>query len=169
MWGMAVRFSANIAMLSAMLLVGACAMPDAESFRTPDAATLFRQTSVTNYKDRVLPPVSAADLADPSGSCAGAGEPGVPPVPAAIALEMTECDVVKRAGVAEKTEIGTNDRRERIATLSYFRGERPGIYTFIDGRLKSMELAPEVPGSQKTAKKPAKPAKRAQPNRVSVQ
>ena len=48
----------------------------------------------------------------------GGGIPG----PAAIALEMTECDVVKRAGVAERVEIGTNDRRERTATLTYISG-----------------------------------------------
>jgi hypothetical protein len=83
---------------------------------------------------------------------------------------MTECDVVKRAGVAERAEIGTNDRRERTATLTYTGGERPGIYNFVDGRLKSMELGPDQPAASKTAKKPAKPTKRAaQPNRVTAQ
>ena len=119
--------------------------------------------SVTNYRDKVLPPVTAADLVDANGNCAGAYAPaaasgdqavqanvplreaGIPPVPAAIALEMTECDVVKRAGVAERAEIGTNDRRERTATLTYTSGERPGIYNFVDGRLKSMELGPDQP------------------------
>ena len=33
---------------------------------------LFRPTSVTNYKDKVLPPVAAADLVDANGRCAGA-------------------------------------------------------------------------------------------------
>jgi hypothetical protein len=129
--------------------------------------------------------VSAADLVDANGNCAGAyapaasgdqpGQPdaGVPPIPGAIALEMTECDVVKRAGIAQRVEIGPNDRRERTATLTYSGGERPGIYNFTDGRLKSMELGPAPPAPPKTAKKPAKPpAKRAaqpQPNRVSVQ
>jgi hypothetical protein len=90
-------------------------------------------------------------------------------IPAAIALEMSECDVVKRAGIAEKVEIGTNERRERTATLTYFKGQRPGIYHFTAGRLAVMELGPE-PVSTKPAKKPAKPAKRtAQPNQVSVQ
>jgi hypothetical protein len=99
-----------------------------------------------------------------------AGGEGVPMIPAAIALEMSECDVVKRAGIAEKVDIGTNDRRERTATLTYTKGQRPGIYQFTAGRLASMELAPEAPGSAKPAKKPAKPTKRAaQPNQVSVQ
>ena len=91
---------------------------------------------MTNYKDKTLPPVAAADLVDANGSCAGAAPPvtasgeGVPMIPAAIALEMSECDVVKRAGVAEKVEIGTNDRRERTATLTYINGQRPGHLSF---------------------------------------
>jgi hypothetical protein len=163
-------------MVSAVLALclGACAMPDTDSFRAPNAATLFTPRSVTNYKDMTLPPVAPADLVDANGSCAGAvamasGE-GVPMIPAAIALEMSECDVVKRAGIAEKVDIGTNERRERTATLTYIKGQRPGIYRFTAGRLASMELAPEAPASAKPAKKPAKPTRRAaQPNQVSVQ
>jgi hypothetical protein len=153
------------------LCLGACALPEAESFRAPDASALFRPMSVSNYKDRILPPVTPADLVDANGSCAGTAASGenVPMIPAAIALEMSECDVVKRAGIAEKVEIGTNQSRERTATLTYFKGQRPGIYHFTAGRLAAMELAPE-PASPKPAKKPAKPAKRvAPPNQVSVQ
>jgi hypothetical protein len=186
--GMDVRFSAMISTFSVGLALGACAMPDTDSFRVPDASALFAARSVSNYREKTLPPVAPADLVDAGGNCAGAYAPpaasgdqsvqanvplreaGIPPVPAAIALEMTECDVVKRAGVAERAEIGTNDRRERTATLTYTSGERPGIYNFVDGRLKSMELGPDQPAASKTAKKPAKPAKRAaQPNRVTVQ
>jgi hypothetical protein len=177
-------------MLSAVLLVGACALPDAESFRAPDSSNLFRKLSVTSsFNDKVLAPVTPGDLVDASGNCAGAYVPpaadqaaapgvtlreaGVPIIPAAIALEMTECDVVKRAGVADRVDIGANDRRERTATLTYTRGDRPGIYTFTDGRLKSMERAPEPVAAPKVAKKPARsapPARRAaQPNSVSVQ
>jgi hypothetical protein len=164
--GLAVRFSANISMLSAVLMVGACAIPDADSFRAPDASALFRPMSVTNYKDRVLSPVTSADLVDANGSCA-LPDTGVPMVPAAIALEMNECDVVKRAGTAERAEIGTNDRGERTAKLTYINGQRPGIYYFTAGRLTSMERAPEPAVPPKPAKKPAKRV--AQPNRVSVQ
>jgi len=183
---MSVRFSAMISTLSVGLALGACAMPDVDSFRAPNAAALFSARSVSNYRDKVLPPVTAADLVDANGSCASAYAPaaagsdqsvqanvplreaGIPPVPAAIALDMTECDVVKRAGVATRAEIGTNDRRERTATLTYTGGERPGIYNFVDGRLKSMELGPDQPAAPKTAKKPAT-KRAAQPNRVTVQ
>ncbi len=150
------------------LCLGACAVPDADSFRSFDATSLFRPMSVTNYKDRMLPPVTPADLVDANGSCAGTGAvgEGVPMIPAAIALALSECDVVKRAGIAEKVEIGTNERRERTATLTYFKGQRPGIYHFTAGRLAVMELGPE-PVSTTPPKKPAK--RTAQPNQVSVQ
>lgn len=179
------RFSATFWFLSAVLALGACAAPDTESFRAPDVAALFAQRTVSNYKDKVLPPVSPEDLVDASGRCAAAmvpaaaGDPsqgsvslpqaGVPMIPSAIALEMSECDVVKRAGFPERTEIGSNEAGERTVTLTYINGQRPGIYTFRAGRLASMERAPE-PTSAKPAKKTTKPAKRAaRPEQVSVQ
>jgi hypothetical protein len=166
--GLGVRVSAKISTLSAVLVVGACAMPDTDSFRAPDASTLFRPMSVTNYKDRVLPPVASEDLVDANGGCAGAAAgAGVPPIPAAIALEMTECDVVKRAGIAERAEIGTSERGERTARLTYINGQRPGIYYFTAGRLTTMERAPEPAAPQRPAKKPAKRA--AQQSGISVQ
>ena len=168
--------------LSAVLALGACAAPDLESFRAPDSTNLFRQTSVTNFKDRQLGPVAPEDFVDASGRCAGGytppppGSDGPPPdavvpaIPGAIALEMSECDVVKRAGAPERVAIGANERNERTATLTYINGQRPGIYNFTSGRLASMERAPEPPAPPKSAKKPAKPAKRAaQPMRNSVQ
>ena len=141
---MDVRISAMISMFSVGLALGACAMPDTDSFRAPDAAALFAARSVSNYRDKALPPVTAADLVDANGQlrrrlCASRcqrrsavqanvplSEAGIPPVPAAIALEMTECDVVKRAGVAERAEIGANDRRERTATLTYIQRRAAG-------------------------------------------
>ncbi len=173
------RFAAKISLLSGALALGACAMPDMDSFRTPDSASLFRPLSVTSFREKPLGPVAPEDLVDASGRCAGAVVPaagsdvslqqaGVPMIPAAPALEMSECDVVKRAGFAEKADISTNERGERAVTLTYISGQRPGIYHFTAGRLTSMERAPEPPPS---AKKPAKPPPKrtAQPNRASVQ
>jgi hypothetical protein len=172
--GVAVRIAVKFSTLSLVLAVGACAMPDTDSFRAPDASALFRPLSVTNYKDKVLSPVTPADLVDAGGNCAGALAPaaasGEAAVPSVIALEMTECDVVKRVGIAERVAIGTNERRERTATLTYINGQRPGIYHFTAGRLAAMDAAPEPPGAPKTAKKPAKPAKRAaRPGEISAQ
>jgi len=121
--------------------------------------------------------VEAADLVGPDGQCAGqaapsavmnfragpdASPPGspssVPPAPATpqaargIGLEMTECEVVRAAGHTDQVEISTGEHGERRVVLTYVQGERPGIYRFEDGRLKSIE---RVPGPEA----PAKPAK----------
>jgi hypothetical protein len=153
------------------LALGACAMPDFDSFRSPDAATIFRPRSVANISERTLPSVTAVDMVDSEGGCAGAavgpsaseggmpvdqGAPG-PSMPAAIAIDMTECEVVRRAGAPDRVEIGTNDRRERTAVLTFIRGSRPGIYHFTAGRLTSMERAPEPPPQPR----PARPQRRA--------
>lgn len=171
-----------------MLSLGACALPDMDSFRAPRPETIFRPLSVTNVKDRVLPPVPPEDLVDGSGYCANANVAPVPsggdqpggqaPTPAppdgglmqsAVALEMSECDVVKRAGVPERVEIGANERNERTATLTYMVGPRPGIYAFVEGRLKSMERGPEPPPQPKVAKKPAKQPAKPKPRQATVQ
>ena len=165
---------AKISLLLLAPVLGACgSLPDMDSFRAPDSSTFFRPLSVTNIKDKTLPPVTAEDMVDASGRCAGAAaapandvqstgpsnvslqDAGVATMSGAIALDMTECDVVKRAGLAEKVEIGSNERNERTATLTYTLGPRAGIYRFADGRLKSMERAPEPPAPPK----PAKPAR----------
>jgi hypothetical protein len=161
---------ARTGVLLVTLALGACAIPDFDSFRAPDSTSLFRPLSVTNVRDRVLPAVTAEDMVDAEGRCAGVaasappadGNPPadpnfVPLVPSGVALDMTECEVVKRAGAPEKVDLGTNERSERTATLTYIHGPRPGIYHFTAGRLASMERAPEPPPPPK----PARPQKRA--------
>ncbi len=69
-----------------------------------------------------------------------------------IALDMTECEVVRIAGVTDRVEISANERGQRTAVLTYVTGSRPGIYRFVSGRLASIERGPEPPA-------PAKPAK----------
>jgi hypothetical protein len=175
--------------LPAALALCACALPDFDSFRAPTADAIFRPLSVTNVKDKVLPPVAPDDLVDASGRCAGAyvppaesagDQPGsqspmtaqqaaVPMIPSPIALEMSECDVVKRAGFPERVDIGAGGRNERTATLTYVSGPRPGVYSFVEGRLKSMERGPEPAPAPKTAKKPAKPAGKPRQATVQVQ
>ena len=172
------QIAANIVLLPIALALGACgALPDLNTFRPPDSSTFFRPLSVTNVKDKTLPPVTAEDLVDANGRCAGAfaavpavsddrssgrsgaslPEAGEPAIAGPIALEMTECDVVKRAGLADKVEIGGSERNERTVALSYIQGPRPGLYHFAEGRLKSMERAPEPPAPQKPAKRTPKP------------
>ena len=143
---------------------GGCAMPDMDSFKAPDSS-IFKPKAVAALRETVSRPVTAEDLVDADGRCAAAfsiAEPGsdqaatpssAPLLSSGIALEMTECDVVKRAGPPERVEIGSNERSERTATLTYLRGARPGVYNFNSGRLVTMERGPEPPPTR-----PSKPA-----------
>ena len=114
--------------------------------------------------------ITSNDLLAADGSCAGAavaasepagGEGGIAPataslVPGGIAVDMTECEVVQRAGQPDDFQIGNNERGERSVVLTYARGPKPGIYRFVAGRLAAMERGAEPP----QAAKPAKPAKK---------
>jgi hypothetical protein len=176
-----VRVAATFSLLSVGLALGACALPDTESFRAIDSSTFFTARSVTNYKEKVLPSVAPEDLVDAGGRCPGGAVPagggdvslpqaGVPMIPSTITLDMSECDVVKRAGFPERVEIGANEAGERNVTLTYIKGQRPGIYTFRAGRLASMDRAPETATPQKPAKKNAQPPRRGtRPAQASVQ
>lgn len=100
-------------------------------------------------------PVAAAPAPAPGPQSGGA-----PSLTGGIALDMTECQVVQRAGIiADRVEIGANERNERAVTLTFMRGERPGIYRFVAGRLVSIERGPTPPPEPKPVKQ-AKPAKK---------
>ena len=128
-------------------------------------------------RDTSLRPVTGEDLVDTEGRCGGvatapeaveeptAQQAGVPQlVGGGIGLDMTECEVVKRAGPPEKVDFGTNERSERTVILTYIRGVRPGIYGFTSGRLTSIERAPEPPAPPK----PARPQKKPPPKRSAT-
>ena len=87
----------------------------------------------------------------------GALPPEVRGGPRGISLAMTECQVVSVAGYTDRVEISANERGERLVTLTYMSGERPGIYRFRGGRLVSMERVAEPP----QAKKPQRATKTA--------
>jgi hypothetical protein len=78
---------------------------------------------------------------------------GLPPEvrngPTGISLAMTECQMIAVAGNTDRVEIGADERGERVVTLTYLSGYRPGIYRFRGGRLVSMERVAEPP-QQKT-------------------
>jgi hypothetical protein len=165
MIAMAVLACAMAACSSDLSLNNVTLVPKPETLlRKPDWATFSGGKS-----DFALRPVTAADLVDAAGQCASDGGQGAadaaaagpaPVVAGGIALQMTECDVVRRAGPVEKIDVGSDDRGERAVTLTYLRGPWPGVYRFAGGRLVSVERAPGPPPapakSQKpTAKKPA--------------
>jgi hypothetical protein len=80
----------------------------------------------------------------------------MPAVQGGVALQMTECDVVRRAGAPERVELGANERGERAVVLTYARGPRPGVYRFAGGRLYSIERGPEPPAPARQQKAAAK-------------
>jgi hypothetical protein len=147
--------------LSAAFALGACALPDMDSFKSIDTS-IFRPASVAALRESTVRTITPEDLVDTDGRCGPVvaedpSQTAVPAIPSGIALEMTECDVVKRAGIAEKVELGTNDRSERTVTLTFIRGARPGVYRFVAGRLITMERGPEPPPTARPAR-PTKPA-----------
>ncbi len=104
-----------------------------------------------------MPPATRA-TADPGLQRLEPANAG-PAVSGGIALGMTECQAVQRAGSPNNVAIGAGERGERKVVLTYLSGPWPGIYTFNDGRLKIIDRAPEQPKPAKTApkKKPVKP------------
>jgi hypothetical protein len=143
----------------------------------PKPATLNRKPDWATFSggrnDFELRPITAADLVGPEGQCAGVepatgfadsttGSPQAPPAgTAGISLQMTECEVVRRAGPVEKVDFGVTERGERSVVLTYLKGPWPGIYRFAGGRLVAIERAPipppapAKPPAKKAAKKPA--------------
>lgn len=88
-------------------------------------------------------------------------EPTGPQIAGGIALGMTECQAVQRAGVPSNVAISSGDKGERKTVLTFLSGPWPGIYTFAEGRLKVIERAPEQP---KPASPPAKKTPKKKPS-----
>jgi len=82
-----------------------------------------------------------------------------PPVfqPKPVALEMTECEVVRAAGRPADVQISADQHGDRLVVMTYARPDKP-IYRFVAGRLKVVERGAEPPpeATKKPAKKPAR-------------
>lgn len=91
---------------------------------------------------------------------------GSPPVAGGIALGMTECQTVQRAGTPSNVAISAGEKGERKVVLTYLGGPWPGIYTFTGGRLNVVERAPEQPKPAKAAPKKT-PKKKPAPKTAS--
>jgi hypothetical protein len=124
-------------------------------------------------------PITANDLIAASGSCppppaapvaaVPTPNPAAPPVIApdnasllgeGVALGMSECEVVWRAGAPNNVQLGNNPNGDRTAVLTFDSGPRPGIYRFERGRLMEMDgVAPPPAPPQVAKKKPVKPKK----------
>jgi hypothetical protein len=108
----------------------------------------------------VAAPGPAQDPAQPlpGGAVAVNAPDAAPLVMGGVALGMTECQAVQRAGTPGNVAIGAGDRGERNVVLTYLSGPWPGIYRFSDGRLKVVERAPAPPAPPKAPPKKKKAA-----------
>lgn len=152
----------------------------------------FSELKETNEQNR---PIDASELVSPAGACPAPVVPaapaatgpgvmpnGAPPAAAApsllgapVALGMSECQVVDRAGAPSAVQIGTNPNGDRTALLTYDAGPRPGIYHFERGHLMVMDRVAVAAPEPKVLKKKPKVVKRkpavsaAAPERISTQ
>jgi hypothetical protein len=148
-------------------------------FKTPEWA---RTNSAENIHLSATAPVPTDQLVSPAGQCAavaeapkpipapaapqsaaapppdrlepaGAAAPAAPVLGGGIGLGMTECTVVRRAGTPNQVTISAGKKGEREAVLTYTSGERPGIYRFVNGRLKMIDALPEQAVAEKKSKR----------------
>lgn len=131
-------------------------LPEVRTFLPSNSSTYLNATAM-----RSLKPTGPEDLVDGQGQCAGSAATVAPAEGAGgelqlarpVALEMTECEVVRALGAPATTELGTNESGERTAVMTYMGGDRPGIYRFAAGRLVSIERGPEPAAPAKPDKK----------------
>jgi hypothetical protein len=175
-----------VALVGALAL-GGCANVDIENkdawfskpFQAVSRSGGYTFSELQEAKERTRP-ITANDLVAANGSCppspavqqapaaAAANQPGSAPAATdtsallggGIALGMSECDVVFRAGAPNAVQIGKNPNGDRTADLTFNSGPRPGIYHFKAGALMEVERVQTAPAPAQTAKKkPASPAK----------
>jgi len=135
----------------------------------------FSELQETKLRQR---PITANDLVNGNGSCAPPMTPAAPPpapgrqaaaptpvdtaslLGGGVALGMSECDVVFRAGQPSAVQIGRLPNGDRSAVLTFDSGARAGVYHFENGTLREMDGVPMPAAPPPVAqKKPAKSAK----------
>lgn len=170
--------------LAIALALGGCANVDYENkdawfskpFEVVSRKGGYTFSELQESKERTRP-ITADDLVAANGSCpppaappasatAAPSQPGNAPAATdtsallggGIALGMSECDVVFRAGAPNNVQIGKNPNGDRTAALTFNSGPRPGIYHFEAGKLMEVERVQTAPAPAQTAKKkPASP------------
>jgi hypothetical protein len=161
----------------------------------PDGRCVAQVAQVPQPVAPVEPPAAATAVDRPAGGMAGelvnkppplapaapvaapapAADAGAPPLLGGVALGMTECQTVARAGQPGTVDVSAGDKGERRVVLTYLSGAWPGIYRFSDGRLKVIDRAPvppeqaKPPAKKKAAKKKPANAKTSQRTIETVQ
>jgi hypothetical protein len=146
----------------------------AKSFEFVSRKGGYTFSELQESRDRTRP-ITANDLVAANGSCpppvapqapatAAANQPGSTPAATdgstllggGIALGMSECDVVFRAGAPSTVQIGNTPNGDRTAVLTFNSGPRAGIYHFHGGALMEVERGQTAAAPTQAAKK--KPA-----------
>ena len=148
--------------------LGGCSSVDLTGFKLPSLDSRYVSLGGQNiYRSAgTTRAVGPEDLVDGEGRCAGAAsaevdsslEPALgaqPTAPRGVALQMTECEVARGLGQAQRVDITPGAAGERSVLMTYTVGERAGIYRFQGGRLVSIERGAEPPPPPPSAK-PAK-------------
>jgi len=131
----------------------------ASTAKDPNALRPLTPEDYVDASGRCAAPAAATEqaAAPASSGQAGAAAPAAPPVGGGVALLMSECEVVARAGTPERVEIGSNASGERTAVLTYTGGPWPGIYRFTAGRLSEIDAVPQPEKPAPRKRTPAKP------------
>jgi hypothetical protein len=146
---------------------GRCAFDPAPAYAPSPAAAEPPQAAAPPSSEPINPRSNQAlyFTAGPETGRTGAAQAAMPPEvrtgPSGIALGMTECQVVRVAGNTDRVEVGA-EGGQRLVTLTYMSGNRPGIYRFRGGRLVTMdrvEVAAPPPKKPQRVAKSAKPKK----------
>jgi hypothetical protein len=153
------RLARGAAVAAFGLAVASCGavqnmMPEPGDFHLPNPRN-YAPTQVSSYARPVTASeqVTAADLVDAQGSCPGVA-PTAPGPASGVALEMTECQVVRALGPPQQAEIDSAQPGARGVTLTYVNSDRSGIYRFVNGRLATIDRGAE-PDPPPVTKKPA--------------
>lgn len=97
--------------------------------------------------------VAVGTVAGDLGTSAAGAQSAAPTVAGGVALGMSECQVVARAGQPAQVNIGTDPGNERKTVLTYNSGSWPGIYTFSAGRLKDIQAVAQAEQPKPVKKK----------------
>ncbi len=145
---------------------GSCPVPPVPAAAAPPPAVPPATTASPAPAIAGATPPPGAPAAPPPGAPLPPSPDGTPSDPllgSGIALGMSECEVVYRAGQPSAVQIGSLPNGDRTAALTFPSGPRPGVYRFIRGRLSEMDAVAAPPAPPQVAKKkPVKPKRSAQ-------
>ncbi len=150
---------------------GSCAPKAVEAPTAPAAAAATGGTASTANAPAAAPGPNNGGSTVPPPPLAPSGAGSTPAALGGIALGISECEAVRRAGAPNNVSIGTGEKSERRVVLTYVGGSWPGIYTFSAGRLKVVDAVPEPekPKKPPVKKTPKRAKTAAQVTRMSVQ